>query len=160
MANEEKIEFHGYNIREMDEGVTYTINADDDFEIECSINTSTILPHPGANLIISLGIISARLNERGGNIVLDGNTIATVGAKFNMKISLTNGSHYEVFIDRKLTGSKTSATMGGIDVLFGFVHGSHHCVILSHAFISNIKMKQRINQEAGGECSEVPTWEN
>src|SRR5699024_3508498 len=35
IADEKKIEFHGYNISQMDEGVTYTIDGSDDFEIEC-----------------------------------------------------------------------------------------------------------------------------
>jgi hypothetical protein len=129
-------------------------------EIKCDINTSAIQPHPGGNLIISLGIISIRLNESGGNIVLDGESIAMVGAKFNLRMSLSDGGHYEVYIDRKLAGSKNSPTMGGINVLFGFVHGLHYCSILSHAYVSDIKMKQRINQDAEDESSEVPTWED
>ena len=160
VANEENIEFHGYNVSEMDEGVTYTINADDDFEIECDINTSTIQPHPGGNLIISLGIISASLNESGGSIVLAGKIVAMVEAKFNLKMSLSDGGYYEVYVDRKLVGSKNNPTMGGINVLFGFVHGSHCCSILSHAYVSDIRMKQRINQDDEGESSEVPTWED
>lgn len=160
VASEENIEFHGYNVSQMDEGVTYTINADDDFEIECDINTSTIQPHPGGNVKISLGIISASLNESGGNIVMEGETVATVGSKFKLKMSLTDGGHYEVYIDRKLAGSKNEPTMGGIDVLFGFVHGPHCCQILSHAYISDIKMKQRINQDAKDESSEVATWDD
>lgn len=160
VANEESIEFHGYNVSQMDEGVTYTINADDDFEIECDINTSTIQPHPGGNLIISLGIISARLSESGGDILMDGESFAAVGSRFNLKMSLTDGGHYEVYIDRKLVGSKQNPTMGGIDVLFGFVHDSHCCSILSHAYISDIKMKQRINQDVEDENSEVATWED
>lgn len=160
VADEENIEFHGYNVSQMDEGVTYTINADDDFEIECDINTSTIQPHPGGNVKISLGIISASLNESGGNIMIDGDSVATVGAKFKLRLSLTDGGHYEVYIDRKLAGSKNKPTTGGIDVLFGLVHDAHYCSILSHAYISDIKMKQRNNQDAGDESSEVATWDD
>jgi molecular chaperone DnaK len=160
VANEENIEFHGYNVSQMDEGVTYTINADDDFEIECDINTSTIQPHPGGNVKISLGIISASLNESGGSIFLDGQSIADVGSKFKLKMSLTDGGHFEVYINGKLEGSKNKPTMGGIDVLFGLAHDAHCCQILSHAYISDIKMKQRINQDAEDENSEVATWDD
>ena len=160
IANEENIEFHGYNISQMDEGVSYTINADDDFEIECDINTSTIKPHPGGNVEISLGIISATLNESGGDIFLDGNSIATVGSRFKLRMSLTQGGHYEVYIDGKLAGKKFNPTSGGVDVIFGFKHDSHYCELLSHAYISDIKMKQRVNQDADGEGSEVQTWDD
>lgn len=160
VANEENIEFHGYNVSQMDEGVTYTINADDDFEIECDINTSTIQPHPGGNVKIALGIITANLNENGGDVFLGGEIIATVDSKFKLKMTLTDDGKYEVYIDGKLMGSKKQTSMGGIDVCFGFVHESHHCHILSHVYISDIKMKQRINQDTKDENSEVETWDD
>ena len=160
IANEEVIEFHGYNVSKMDEGVFYTINADDDFEIECDINTSTIQPHPGGNVKITLGIITASLNENGGDIFLDGKSVATVGSKFRLKMSLTNGGYYEVYANGRLTGNKVKPSMGGINVCFGLEHESHYCNILSHAYISDIKMKQRINQDLENERSETDTWEN
>ena len=161
IANEKAIEFHGYNVSAMDEGVSYTINADDDFEIECDINTSTIQPHPGGNVKITLGIITASLNENGGNIFLDDENVSTVGSKFKLKMSLTNGGLYEVYTNGKLAGSKTKPSMGGgLDVCFGLTHGAHYCHIISRAYISNIKMKQRMNQDSENESSETETWDD
>ena len=159
IADEKKIEFHGYNVSQMDEGVTYTIDGSDDFEIECNIDTSTIQPHPGGFLKILLGIISANLNENGGSILLEDEVVATVGSKFHLKMALSDGGHYEVFVDGKLAGSKYSPTSGGIDVIFGFEHEAHYCHILSHAYISNIDMMQRTN---GGEdeSAGTPTWDD
>lgn len=159
IADEKKIEFHGYNISQMDEGVTYTIDGSDDFEIECNIDTSTIQPHPGGFLKILLGIISANLNENGGSILLGDEVVATVGSKFRLKMALLGGGHYEVYVDGMLAGSKYYPTSGGIDVTFGFEHESHYCHILSHAYISNIDMMQRTN---GGEdeSAETPTWDD
>lgn len=159
IADEKKIEFHGYNVSQMDEGVTYTIDGSDDFEIKCNIDTSTIQPHPGGFLKILLGIISANLNENGGSILLEDEVVATVGSKFHLKMALSDGGHYEVFVDGKLAGSKYSPTSGGIDVIFGFKHEAHYCHILSHAYISNIDMMQRTN---GGEdeSAETPTWDD
>lgn len=159
IADGKKIEFHGYNVSQMDEGVTYTIDGSDDFEIECNIDTSTIQPHPGGFLKILLGIISANLNENGGSILLEDEVVATVGSKFHLKMAISDGGHYEVFVDKKLAGSKYSPTSGGIDVTFGFEHEAHYCHILSHAYISNIDMMQRTN---GGkdESAETPTWDD
>lgn len=159
IADEKKIEFHGYNISQMDEGVTYTIDGSDDFEIECNIDTSTIQPHPGGFLKILLGIISANLNENGGSLMLGDEVIATVGSRFRLKMTLSDGGHYEVYVDGKLAGSKYYPTSGGVDVTFGFEHESHYCHILSHAYISNIDMMQRTN---GGEdeSAETPTWDD
>lgn len=159
IADGKKIEFHGYNVSQMDEGVTYTIDGSDDFEIECNIDTSTIQPHPGGFLKILLGIISANLNENGGSILLEDEVVATVGSKFHLKMAISDGGHYEVFVDKKLAGSKYSPTSGGIDVTFGFEHEAHYCHILSHAYISNIDMMQRAN---GGEdeSAETPTWDD
>lgn len=158
IANEKKIEFHGYNISAMDEGVVYTIDGSDEFEIECDINTSTISPHPGGHLQIMLGIISARLTENGGDIILDDEVVATVDPKFHLKMSLSKGGYFEVAINKKSVGKKYKPTEGGIDVLFGFVHGSHYCSQLSHAYISDIKMKQRSGQDSDNPDTE--TWDD
>ena len=159
-ADEQAIEFHGYNVSQMDEGVFYAIDAADDFEIECDINTSTIQPHPGGNVNITLGIITASLSQNGGDVLLDGESVATVGSKFNLRMSLTGGEHYEIYIDDALVGSKDNPTVGGIDVRFGLAHGAHCCQLLSHAYISDIKMKQRSNQEPEDESAEVETWDD
>ncbi len=155
IANEKNIEFHGYNVSGMDEGVTYTIHGTDDFEIDCDINTSTIQPHPGGHLEISLGIIQAQLTQNGGDIYLAGQIVATVGSQFNLKMSLTDNGHYRVFIDKKLAGEQISRDDGYIDVRFGFVHGPHCCELLSHAYVTNIRMQQRTNDD---DTSEVETW--
>ena len=140
-ADKENIEFHGYNISAMDEGVSYTINSTDDFEIECSVDTSNIQPHPGGEFYVNLGIISAKITERGGTFCLDGKTVATVGTKFSMKLSLSEGGMYSVTIDGKHCGKSFKSTNDKIKVIFGFAHGSHHCHILSHAYVKNIKMR-------------------
>ena len=157
-ANEKAIEFHGYNISEMDEGVFYTISADDDFEIECNMDASTIKPHPGGNVNITLGIITAKINQNGGNMVLDGNVIANVGAIFKLRMSVTNNGHYEVYIDDILVGSKEKPGDNSIEVRFGLEHGNHDCELLSHAYISNIEMKQR--KKPTSEESEADTWDD
>lgn len=160
VASEENIEFHGYNISAMDEGVTYTIDSQDDFEIECDINTSTISPHPGGFFKMSLGIISANLDQNGGSIYLDGDPVATVGSTFKLKMSLSRGGRYDVYVDRRLVGSKDKPTRGGIDVLFGFEHESHYCNQLSHAYVSDIMMMQRSGGDDDDESSEVATWDD
>ena len=157
IANEENIEFHGYNVSAMNEGVRYTIDPSDDFEIECDINTSTISPHPGGYLEISLGLISAYLNENGGSILLDGARVATVGPQFHLRMSLTDGGQYEVEIDGKVVGRKFQASENEIDIRFGFIHDSHCCRLLSHAYVSDISMMQA----AGGDGDDNPdtdTW--
>lgn len=159
IATEKKIEFHGYNISEMNEGVCYTIEDTDDFEIECDINTSTISPHPGGYLEISLGIISAHLTENGGDILLDGAKVATVSPKFHLRMSLTECGKYEIEINGQLVGSKFVKCSKKIDVIFGFVHGSHYCSLLSHAYISDISMMQCL----GGTTDDTPdteTWDD
>lgn len=158
-ANEKNIEFHGYNVSSMNEGVMYTISAADDFEIECDIDTSKISPHPGGYLEISLGIISARLNENGGNILMDGNVIASVEPKFHLKMSLTDGGHYEVCVNKKQVGNVVKETMGGIDVVFGFVHDAHCCELLSHAYVSDISMKQRVGID-NDNSPDVEPWDD
>lgn len=162
VANDENIEFHGYNVSAMDEGVSYTIDGNDNFDIECEINTSTIQPHPGGYLYISLGIISANLTQDGGNIFMDGEPIITVGPKFTLRMSLTNGGKYEVYVNDGLAGSKVVETTGGVDVVFGFAHDSHCCSILSHAYITDIKMLQSSGKTGQGEdeSAETETWDD
>lgn len=159
IANEKNIEFHGYNISEMNEGVCYTINPSDDFEIECDINTSTISPHPGGYLEISLGIISAHLTENGGDILLDGVSVATVSPRFHIRMSLTKGGQYEVEIDGKVVGSKCEASTNDIDIRFGFIHESHYCHLLSHAYVSDISMMQSTGQETD-DNPDTETWDD
>lgn len=159
VANEKNIEFHGYNVSAMDEGVKYTISSADDFEIECDINTSTISPHPGGYLEIGLGIISARLDQDGGSILMKGKSVARVGSRFHLKMSLTDGGHYQVGIDYREVGSFFEPADGEIDVIFGFTHGSHCCSLLSHAYISDISMQQR-SGETGDDSPDAETWED
>ena len=159
IANEKNIEFHGYNISGMNEGVRYTIAPSDDFEIECDVNTSTISPHPGGYLEISLGLITAHLTENGGDILMDGDRVATVYPRFHLKMYITNGGLYEVEIDGKTVGMKFKASKNDIDVKFGFVHESHNCHLLSHAYISDISMKQTIGQE-GDDNPDTETWDD
>ena len=160
-ANEKAIEFNGYTVSEMNEGVYYVIGADDSFEIDCHIDTSQIQPHPGGQLSITLGIITATLNQHGGQMMLDKKTVADVGSRFHLKMSVTNGMRFEVFIDGKSVGSMDKKSEGNIEVRFGFTHYSHCCNLLSYAYVSNIGMKQ-----SGGESDEdspteswKATWE-
>ena len=159
IADEKKIEFHGYNVSEMNEGVRYTIEPYDDFEIECDINTSTISPHPGGYLEISLGLISAHLTENGGDILMDGISVATVAPRFHLKMSLTNGGQYDVEIDGRPVGSKYKESTSNVDVRFGFIHGSHFCEQLSHAYISDISMLQAAGQEED-DNPDTDTWDD
>ena len=156
-ASEKDIKFSGYNISAMNEGVYYTINADDDFEIECEIDTSGIKPHPGGHINITLGIITAKISQHGGDILLDGKQVSNVGAKFKLKMSLTDGDKYEVHIDDKLAGSEQKTLSGNIEARFGMEHDSHHCGIISRASITNIEMRQRNSDSADGE---VETWDD
>lgn len=144
IANNENIEFHGYNISEMDEGVYYMIGEDDDFEIECDVDTSTIKPHPGGCFYVSFGLISAEIFLEGGKFFLNGQEVASVGSNFSMKLSLTDKGKYEIFINNRLVGSSFKEVTSKTKITFGFKHGSHHCYMLSHAYIKNIKMKQGI----------------
>lgn len=150
-ANEENIEFHGYNISAMDEGVFYMIGKEDDFEIECDVDTTTIKPHPGGHFYVSFGIISAKITQDGGKFYLDEKEIASVGAKFNMRLSLTECGLYEVYINGKKQGSKNSPVKKDIKIVFGFAHDSHYCELLSHAYIKGIKMKQGVSQQSAGD---------
>ena len=157
IANEENIEFHGYNVSAMNEGVRYTIDPSDGFEIECDINTSTISPHPGGHLEISLGLISAYLNENGGSILLDGASVATAGPQFHLRMSLTDGGQYEIEIDGKVVGRKFQASENEIDIRFGFIHDSHCCQLLSHAYVSDISMMQADGGD-GDDNPDTDTW--
>lgn len=144
IANKEDIEFHGYNISQMDEGVYYVIGENDDFEIECNVNTSTIRPHPGGCFYVSFGLISADIYLEGGKFYLDGKEVASVGSKFSMKLSLTEKGKYQIFIDGKLVGSSYKRVTAPTKITFGFKHDAHYCKELSHAYMKNIKMKQGV----------------
>ena len=156
IANEKAIEFHGYTVSEMNEGVYYTIGLDDSFEIECNINTSEIKPHPGGKLSITLGIITANLDQYGGQMMLDRKNVASVGSKFNLKMAVKNGEQYEIIIDGKTVGSVDKKSKGNIEVRFGFTHGCHCCSLLSYAYVSNIEMKQSIGD--ADEDAPTDTW--
>jgi len=161
-ASKKAIEFNGYTVSAMNEGVYYSIGAEDSFEIDCNIDTSKIQSHPGGKLSITLGIITATLDQYGGQILLDRQSVAAVGSKFNLKMSVINGEQYEVFINGKSVGNKEKKSGSGIEVRFGFTHDSHYCSQLSHVYITNINMKQ-----SGGESDEdaptetwAATWED
>ena len=149
IANEERIEFHGYNVSAMDEGVYYKIDPNDDFEISCDVNTSTIRPHPGGHLLISMGIITAELSEKGGMFYLDGQNVAKVGSQFSMKLSLNEGGRYTITINGRVVGNKYQLNRQSVDIIFGFRHQSHYCAMLSHAYISDIQMAQTKGGAAG-----------
>ena len=159
IANEKVIEFHGYNVSEMDEGVSYEIGPSDDFEIECDINTSTISPHPGGHLKICLGLISAYLDEDGGDILMGGKRIARVGSEFHLKMSLTNSGQYDVEVDGKSVGSRFKASQDDVCIRFGFVHESHFCELLSHAYVSDISMRQAVSGD-GEDSSDTEEWDD
>ena len=142
IATGENIEFHGYHVSEMDEGVKYSISPNDDFEIECDVDTSKIQPHPGGHLIISMGIITAELNRQGGVFYLAGKRAAKVGATFSMKLSLKDGGRYTVEINGTTVGTEFKRSWRKVDIVFGFVHFHHRCEKLSHAYIANIRMTQ------------------
>lgn len=146
IANEQNIEFHGYNISQMDEGVYYLIGRNDDFEIECDVDTSTIRPHPGGCLYISFGAITAQLQLSGGSFVLDGSAVASVGSTFKMLLSLTEGGKYQIYINNIKRAEKFVPVTSDIKVIFGFRHDRHCCSDLSHAYLKNIKMNQGISQ--------------
>ena len=139
IAEKENIEFHGYNISQMDEGVYYSIKASDDFEIECDVDTSTIQPHPGGYLYISFGSITAKILKDGGTFSLDGKTVAQVGPQFHMVLSLIDNV-FSITVDQKKKGELRKNNQSKVQIKFGFAHESHHCHILSHAYIRGIKM--------------------
>ena len=140
------IEFHGYNISKMDEGVYYDIPGNDDFGIECDVNTTTIQEHPGGYFYVNFGAITAQINQHGGSFMLNGSTVATVGSRFKMQLLLTEGGHYSVFIDGVFRGDVRVQNSGKVRIIFGFTHESHHCHLLSHADLSNIRMIQTKNR--------------
>lgn len=155
IANEKKITFQGYNVSAMDEGVRYTIQPGSEFTIECDIDTSKIKPHPGGHLNIRLGLIAAILNEKGGEIVLDGRNVAKVPSKFHLKMSLVENGKYSVEINGRSVGSASRQMNAPVDVEFSFEHDAHCCHLRSDAFISDIEMTQMDN---GDDDAEVPTW--
>ncbi len=142
IAKDQDIEFHGYNVSEMDEGVYYTIDARDDFEIICDVDTSTVHAHPKGFLYIQMGIITAQIDQNGGAFILDGQTVARVGTRFRMALSLTEGGKYRIEIDGRLVGEKIRQSWKDIDIRFGFWHESHFCSELTAAYVRNIEMSQ------------------
>ena len=145
IAEDKNIEFHGYNISEMDEGVYYEIGANDDFEIECEIDTSGINPHPGGYLYIEFGLIQAQIKKRGGSFFLNGEHCCNVvGPKFKMRLSLTSDNKYAIYINDLKKGERIYPRMSTIRIYFGFKHGPHRCESLSHAALKNIKMTQGV----------------
>ena len=141
-ANEQSIEFHGYNVSEMNEGVYYTINPDDDFEILCDVDTSTVVPHPRGYMFIEMGLITAKIDQDGGSFLLDGKQVIRVGQRFSMRLSLSRGGEYTIEIDGQQAGSMYRQNRGKVDIRFGFWHESHHCTSLTHAYVRNIQMSQ------------------
>ena len=73
--------------------------------------------------------------------------MAQVGAQFTMKLSLTDGGNYEIIVDGKKKGSIYKAVKQDVKIVFGFSHDSHYCELLSHAYISGIKMQQGVSQQ-------------
>ncbi len=146
IANNQNIEFHGYNISEMNEGVYYTIGHNDDFDIECDVDTTTIQEHPGGHLFIDFGPIQAQIKRLGGEFFLDGHRVAKVGSRFKMRLSLTEEGHYRIYINGILSGDLFQPTQKEIKVIFGFYHASHNCERLSHAYMRGIKMQQAVAQ--------------
>lgn len=144
-AMNEDIEFHGYNISEMDEGVYYVIDASDDFEIECDVDTSNIKPHPGGHLYISFGSITAEISETGGYFKLNDQAVANVGSRFHMILSLV-ANVYSIIINNENVGTAPKKDNSNVMIKFGFAHDSHYCELLSHAYIRGIKMRHRISK--------------
>lgn len=143
LTSETDIEFHGYNVSEMDEGVYYNIGCQDDFSIECDVDTSKISPHPGGHLYINLGIITAEITQYGGDFLLNGERVAHVGSRFHMRLAVTDGCHYSIELDGSQASTATAYTEHDISIVFGFTHESHFCEQLSHAFIRGIRMNQK-----------------
>ena len=74
-------------------------------------------------------------------------------------MSLTKGGQYEVEIDGKVVGSKYEASANDIDIRFGFIHESHYCHLLSHAYVSDISMMQSTGQEMD-DNPDTETWDD
>lgn len=159
LADDKNIEFHGYNISEMDEGVYYKIDAKDEFEIECDINTSTINPHPGGHLVIELGVITANLDQEGGMILINNAEVAEVGSRFHLKMSMKNKGDYRVEVNGAVVGERRFESECEVTVKFGFVHRSHCCELLSHAYVSDISMSQLLGAEAD-DNPDTETWDD
>ena len=145
IANNQNIEFHGYNISQMNEGVYYTIGMNDDFDIECDVDTSTISPHPGGHLYIDFGEIKAEISQTGGTFFLAGRQVATVGSKFKMRLARADGV-YTIHINGKPCGDAVAGVQTDVHVIFGFKHDGHYCEQLSHAYMRGIKMMQGVAQ--------------
>jgi hypothetical protein len=93
--------------------------------------------------------------------MLDGDVVATVGARFHLKMAVTNGGHYEIYTDGKLAGRKIKPSKkNNIDIRFGLKHDSHCCALLSHAYISDIMMLQGENENLDGIDTIVETWDD
>ena len=150
IANRDNIEFHGYNRSEMEEGVYYIIGCNDNFEIECDVDTSQVLEHPKGYFYISFGIISAHIDHEKGCFFLDNKKIADVQKRFKMKLSLTNSGKYEVYIDDRKQGEEFKATKASTRIEFGFKHDAHDCEKISQAYLKRIKMKQTRSSENSG----------
>lgn len=150
---DEDIEFHGYNVSQMDEGVYYVIGEQDDFDIECNVDATTIKPHPGGCFYINFGSITAEIDQNGGSFFLDGKCVHRVQARFQMRLSLSECGHYQIFIGGKKVGDTFRRVKGKTKVIFGFKHGPHDCHLLSHAYMRGIKMTQFVqkdNQQSSG----------
>ena len=158
VANDKTIEFHGYNVSRMDEGVRYEIGPKDSFIIECDVNTSTIQPHPGGSLNVSLGPITAKLERMGGSILLGRKRVAYVNPRFHLKMSLTDGGKYEVSVDGAVVGETRKESKKNVAIEFGFVHEAHDCQILSHAYISDISMSHMPSSDEAS--SDAEPWDD
>ena len=51
-----------------------------------------------------------------------------------------------MFIIGKKVGEQNHQSNENIKIVFGFAHGSHDCELLSHAYVTGIKMQQGISQ--------------
>ena len=140
IAKESDIEFHGYNISAMDEGVYYDIDTNDTFDIECDVDTSGIKPHPGGCLYINFGLIQAMINQEGGEFILGGKPCCKVGSRFKMRLSLTSDGMFTVYINGQRKNGIKGTTQTRTRIIFGFKHDSHNCDLLSHATLKNIMM--------------------
>jgi len=142
IADGQRIEFHGYNVSEMNEGVLYEINPDDDFEIVCDVDTTTVKQHPEGYLYIEMGPITAKINEQGGAFFLDGRQVAQVGQRFRMRLSVSKGGQYTIEIDNRQVGTLYSQNRERVEIRFGFWHESHYCENITRAYVNNIEMSQ------------------
>lgn len=142
IADGQAIEFHGYNISEMNEGVYYAIRPEDDFEIVCNVDTSKVKPHPTGHMYIEMGLITARIDQNGGSFLLDGQEVIRVGTRFQMRLSLTEGGRYRIEINGQKAGEVFRRNANNVEIRFGFWHESHNCEMLTEAYVRNIEMSQ------------------